>query len=171
MDGNRTVWVAPVLLGFGCAMAAGCATEQAKPTEELTRAHTLIDQADKGNAQRYAAADLQRAHDEAGSADRAMQDRHYEQARRWADRAAADANLAMARGNSGEAQNAEQQLRRSIESLRNEAARGVDQSAGGGNTSTGAAPGASGVNSANPDPSPGGTSPGNDGNNGTGQMR
>lgn len=174
MHGNRTIWVAPALLGLGCAVAAGCATEQNRPTEELTRAHTLIDQADRGAAQRYAAADLQRAHDEASSADRAMQDKHYDQARRWADRAAADANLAMARGTSGEAEAAEQQLRRSIDSLRSEAARGVEQSAGAGGdagSSSGPSP-APASSPANPDPLPGGAAPRNQGNNnGTGQMR
>ena len=53
-----------------CVLAGGCATEQGKPTEEVTKARTVIQRADKGDAQRYAAADLQRAHDELSSAER-----------------------------------------------------------------------------------------------------
>jgi flagellar motor protein MotB len=50
------------------AATAGCATEGPPPQAELTRAQTLVDQADKGPAQHYAAADLQRAHEELSAA-------------------------------------------------------------------------------------------------------
>jgi hypothetical protein len=90
-----------------CLSAAGCATEGAKPTDELTKAHTVVEQADKGgNAQRYAAADLQRAHDELSDADRLDGQRKYDEARYFAQRAEVDADLAVARGNSAEAQKA-----------------------------------------------------------------
>jgi hypothetical protein len=90
-----------------CLGAAGCATEGAKPTDELTKAHTVVEQADKGgNAQRYAAADLQRAHDELSDADRLDGQRKYDEARYFAQRAEVDADVAVARGNSAEAQKA-----------------------------------------------------------------
>ena len=90
-----------------CASAAGCATEGVKPTDELTKAHTVVEQADKGgNAQRYAAADLQRAHDELSDADRADGQRKYSEARYFAQRAEVDADVAVARGNAGEQQKA-----------------------------------------------------------------
>ena len=88
-----------------CLGAAGCASEGAKPTDELTKAHTVVEQADKGgNAQRYAAADLQRAHDELSDADRLDGQRKYDEARYFAQRAEVDADVAVARGNSAEAQ-------------------------------------------------------------------
>jgi hypothetical protein len=90
-----------------CLSAAGCATEGSKPSAELTKAHTVVEQADKGgNAQRYAAADLQRAHDELSDADRLDGQRKYDEARYFAQRAEVDADVAVARGNSGEAQKA-----------------------------------------------------------------
>jgi hypothetical protein len=90
-----------------CLGAAGCASEGAKPTDELTKAHTVVEQADKGgNAQRYAAADLQRAHDELSDADRLDGQRKYDEARYFAQRAEVDADVAVARGNSAEAQKA-----------------------------------------------------------------
>src|ERR1700744_4514336 len=92
-----------------CASVAGCATEgdSVKPTAELTKAHTVVEQADKGgNAQRYAAADLQRAHDELSDADRFDGQGKYNEARYFAQRAEVDADVAVARGNSAEAQKA-----------------------------------------------------------------
>jgi hypothetical protein len=104
-------------------LAGGCATERAKPTQELTKARSVIEQADKGNAQRYAAADLQRAHDELSSAERAANDRKNDDARRFAEKAEVDADLATARGNSGEAERAAQEIRQSIDTLRQESKR------------------------------------------------
>src|SRR5580658_8362010 len=90
-----------------CVVAVGCASEGPKPNDELTKAHTVVEQADKGgNAQRYAAADLQRAHDELSDADRLSGQGKYAEARAFAQRAEVDADLASARGNSGEAQKA-----------------------------------------------------------------
>ena len=90
-----------------CLSAVGCASQGPKPNDELTKAHTLVEQADKGgNAQRYAAADLQRAHDELSDADRLSGQGKYDEARYFAQRAEVDADVAVARGNSGEAQKA-----------------------------------------------------------------
>lgn len=92
---------------IACLLAAGCATEGPKPTDELTKAHTVVEQADKGGtAQRYAAADLQRAHDELADADRLSGQGKYDEARGFAQRAEVDADVAVARGNAAEQQKA-----------------------------------------------------------------
>ena len=84
-----------------CITAAGCASEGPVPTAELARAQTMVGQADKsGTAQHYAAADLQRAHDELSDAERLDGQKEYDQARAQAQRAAVDADLSLARGNS-----------------------------------------------------------------------
>src|SRR5215469_14037952 len=108
----RKEWVlsGTALLAFG---ALGCATQGAKPTEEMTRARAVIEQADKGNAQRYAAADLQKAHDELRSAETANDARSY------AEAAEVDADVATARGNTGDAQRAAREVEKSNETLRN----------------------------------------------------
>ena len=103
--------------------AGGCASEQAKPTEELTKARSVIQLADKGNAQQYAPADLQRAHDELSSAERAASERKYEDARQFAEKAEVDADLAAARANSAAAQHSAQEIRKSLETLKQESAR------------------------------------------------
>jgi hypothetical protein len=107
-----------------CLTAAGCASEGPKPTDELTKAHTVVEQADKGgNAQRYAAADLQRAHDELSDADRFSGQGKYDEARHFAQRAEVDADVAVARGNSGEAQRAAADVTRANDALQQETQR------------------------------------------------
>jgi aspartokinase len=105
-----------------CAAAGGCASGP-KPTDELTKAHTVVEQADKGNAQRYAAADLQRAHDELSEAERADVQKRHDEARYLAQRAEADADVAVARGNSSEAQKAAQEVKDSSRTLQQESER------------------------------------------------
>src|SRR5258705_13905292 len=96
-----------------CGFAGGCATQGPQPTEEMTRARTLIEQADRAGAQRYAAADLQRAHEELSNADKANAEKKYEDARRYAESAAADADRASARAAAGETEQSGQEGSRS----------------------------------------------------------
>ena len=84
----------------------------------------MLEQADKGgDAQRYAAADLQRSHDEMNDAQRALEQRHYADARRLAQQAEVDADLAAARGSAAAAQHSADEVRTSIDTLRQEAQR------------------------------------------------
>ena len=108
-----------------CGFAGGCATQGPQPTEEMTRARTVIEQADRAGAQRYAAADLQRAHDELSNADKATAEKKYDDARRYAESAEADADVATARASAGEAQRAAHEVQQSNETLRQESARGA----------------------------------------------
>jgi hypothetical protein len=126
---TQRTWVlsGTAILALG---ALGCATQGPKPTEEMTRARTVIEQADKGgNAQRYASADLQKAHDELSDAQKADQAHRYDEAKRYAEAAEADADVATARGNAGDAQRAAQQLQKSNETLENEASRNAEGNA------------------------------------------
>ncbi len=105
------------------ALGAGCATQGPIPTQQLTMARTLVEQADKADAQRYAPADLQRAHDELSSAEKAVNDQKYDDARRYAENAQVDADLASARASSGEAQRAAREVDRTIDTLKQESER------------------------------------------------
>ena len=116
----RNVFIPLALLG---AALSGCASEGPPPREEMARAHTLVDQADKANGQRYAAADLQRAHDELASAEREYGAQKFNQARVDAESAAADADLASARAGAGDAEHAATEVARGNNTLRQEAAR------------------------------------------------
>jgi membrane protein involved in colicin uptake len=146
------------LSGFAvllCGVVVGCATQGPKPTEEVTRAQTLIEQADRSGAQRYAAADLQRAHDELNNADKANAEKKYDEARRYAESAAVDANVAQARAAAGEAQRAAQEVRQGNQTLQQESDRGPapgpsgpqEMSSPQGSGAVGTPP-----NTANPDP-------------------
>jgi hypothetical protein len=106
-----------------CGLASGCATEGPPPTEEVTRARAVIEQADKAGAQRYAAADLQRAHDELSDAEKANADGKFSDARRYAESAEVDADLATARASDGEAERAATEVAQANETLRQESGR------------------------------------------------
>jgi Domain of unknown function (DUF4398) len=106
-----------------CALASGCATEGPEPRENMAQARTLVEEADKANAQRYAPADVQRAHDELNSAERDYGAKKYNEARAYAESAAADADLATARASAGAAKNAATEVSRANETLRQETQR------------------------------------------------
>jgi hypothetical protein len=119
--GSRALRARYVALGAAAVLAgsalSGCAS-QPKPTAQLVRATTLVSEAQRGGAERYAAADLQRARDELSDARNAESNHKYHDARRLADRAAADADLASARAASTKARKSAQEVRRSLDSLR-----------------------------------------------------
>ena len=106
------------------ALAAGCAGKPERPTAEMTRAQTLIEQAEQQGAQQFAGADLEQAREKLRRADDAADDGDTEVARRLAMEATLDAELANVKTNSGKAQKAAAELDQSVESLRREAARG-----------------------------------------------
>ena len=107
-----------------CGFAGGCATQGPQPTEEMTRARTLIEQADRSGAQRYAAADLQRAHDELADADRLSGQGKYDESRGFAQRAEVDADVAVARGNAMQQQKAAADVAQANNTLQQETQRG-----------------------------------------------
>lgn len=103
-------------------ISAGCAsTPRAEP--EITRARTLIEQAEKAGAQQYAAAELDQARNKLRLADAANQDGKKDEARARANEAASDAELAMARAHSGEAKKAADEVQQGTDTLRQEAQR------------------------------------------------
>jgi hypothetical protein len=110
---------------IACGLLGGCATQGPPPSEEVTRARTVIEQADKAGAQRYAAADLQRAHDELSDAEKSNAEGKYDEARRYAESAAVDADLASARASDAEAQRAAHEVVQANETLRQESGRGA----------------------------------------------
>jgi hypothetical protein len=104
------------------ALVAGCASSP-RPTAELTRAHTLIDQAEQSGAQQYAPADLKSARDKTGAAEAAADKRDTVAAQRLATEAALDAQLATARAEDAKAQRSARELNDSLDTLRSESAR------------------------------------------------
>ncbi len=102
-------------------LCAGCAARQ--PTPEITRAQTLIEQAEKAGAQQYAAAQLDSARSNLRLANAAARDGKDEQARQRANEAAADAELAQSRAASGAAEKSANEVQRGTDVLQREAER------------------------------------------------
>ena len=118
----RAVIAARSPIGLLAALAiGGCASHPQpppQPTAQMVRASTLLRVAESDGAQRYAAADLQRARDELSDARTAAADQKYERARWLAESAAADADLASARASRSKAQESAEQVHRSLDTLR-----------------------------------------------------
>jgi hypothetical protein len=106
------------------ALGAGCASNEARPTEELTRARTLVDQAERTGARQFASAELQSARDKLRRADAAAEEEEHAVARRLAVEASLDAELAAVKSRSGQAEAAAEEVAASVATLRDEAARG-----------------------------------------------
>jgi hypothetical protein len=104
-------------------LSVGCASQASRPDAEITRARTLIEQAEKAGAQRYAAVELDQARNKLRLAEAAAEDGKDDEGRARANEAAADAELAMARTNSGEAKKAAEEVQQGTETLRREADR------------------------------------------------
>jgi hypothetical protein len=107
---------------------AACVTVGPEPTQAMTRAHTLVNQADKADVQRDAPDDVHRAHEELEHAERATGEQKYDEARRYAEAAAVDADLAIARAGAVEQERAAKEVARSNAALRQEAAPGAESS-------------------------------------------
>ncbi len=118
---NRHTLLAASLAG---ALAlAGCASQPERPSAEMTRAQTVIDQAEKkAETQQFAASDLQQARDKLNQAELAAKDGRNAEAERLAMQASLDAEYASAKAGNAEAEKAAEELERSIEALRQEAA-------------------------------------------------
>lgn len=110
------------------ALAAGCAVQPPRPTEEMTRARTLIEQAEQNGAQRYAAADLQEARDRLQASDSAASKGDTRDAQWLATEASLDAQLASARAQSGKAQAAANEVNQGLDTLRGETRVGTSAS-------------------------------------------
>lgn len=100
----------------------GCAGAPERPVEELTRARTLINQAEQAGGQQYAAAEMKRAREKLQQADKAAE-AGEKSASELAVEAAADAELAAAKVRQAKAEEAASEVTRSVESLRKESNR------------------------------------------------
>ena len=113
----RNGFLVTAALGLLCA---GCATNANRPTSEITRARTLIEQAEKAGEQQYAAAELDQARNKLRLADAAVEDGKNDEARARANEAAAVAELAQARATSGQAKKSADEVGQSTEALQRE---------------------------------------------------
>lgn len=112
-----------VMLLATMATSVGCASKPQRPTAEFARAQALTEQAERNSAQRFAAADLDRARDKLTRSDAAMDAHQEDLANRLAAEAAIDAELALARSATAQAENSAAEVNASVEALRRESQR------------------------------------------------
>ena len=101
---------------------AGCASHPPVPVADLTRAHTLVTQAQTGDAPRYDSVDLSAAQDKLQQADANSQSNPVV-AGQLAQEASADAELSIARTRARKAQESLGQVNDSLTALRQQTSR------------------------------------------------
>jgi Domain of unknown function (DUF4398) len=102
-------------------LALGACSSVPAPEQQLANADTAVREAEEANAASEAPAPLRRAQDKLTQARAAMQAEEYVDARRLAEQAAVDAELAEVQARSTVAEENVEELRKSIELLRQEA--------------------------------------------------
>ena len=111
--------VIQMLLLCGAMGLSGCAGKP--PTATLSQADLAVQQASKSKAPEYASLELYTAREQLTSAQEAMHNKEYTQARRLAERALVNAQLAETKAEAEQTRRTAEELRQSIEALRREA--------------------------------------------------
>lgn len=101
----------------------GCASSPPLPTGDYVRAQTLIEQAERNQAQQFAAADLDLARNKLKQSQAASNADETEMANRYASEAAVDAELALARSSMAQAEKSAREVSASVDQLRAESKR------------------------------------------------
>jgi multidrug efflux pump subunit AcrA (membrane-fusion protein) len=113
-------WIG-VPLVCGILGMAGCAGKP--PLANLSQAELAVQEADTKTASQYAPLELKTAREQLAEAKRAMDDEEYDAARRLADQALVNAQLAEAKAGAEKARQAAAELQKSIQTLRTEVQR------------------------------------------------
>lgn len=114
----RRLAVAPTAIAVTLLLVS-CASEV--PKEVVSQAELAVNKATQSRAPQLAPLDLRKSRDHLDEAKLAIQDRQYEQARRLAEKAIAEAQLAEAKSEAQSAQTTLSELRESLNALREEA--------------------------------------------------
>lgn len=107
------------VLGF-LLVCAGCVSNSDKPVAQLATANAAIKDAVQSGGREAAAIELRRADQHLAAAKEAVDNEEYIEARRFAEKAEADAKLAEAKADSAEARNNVRELQEGIRVLRQE---------------------------------------------------
>lgn len=107
---------------FTILSLAGCSTAR-PPKDSIAAADLAVQEANKSKAPQYSPLELRKATDKLDEAKRAMDKGEYIRARRLAEEALVDAQLAEAKAASEDARRAANDVRQSLETLRREAER------------------------------------------------
>ena len=104
-----------------------CATTGEPPTATLSKAELAVDNAAETQAPQYAPLELRKARSHIQQARQAVDQENYEEAQRLAEKALVEAQLAQAKADAQVAQNTLAEMRDSIDTIRREAERSLQQ--------------------------------------------
>lgn len=93
------------------------------PTEHIARSQSIINQAEQVGAENYAPLEIREARKKLERANELIEEKEYEKAKRMAEQAEVDAELAEAKTLSEKAQKAVRELRESIRIIKEEISR------------------------------------------------
>ncbi len=124
---NHQRLVSASLISAACAISllAGCASKPV-PREQLAVGKSSIDSAQTAGADELAPVELTRARDKLAQAQVALHDKKYVLARRLAEEADADAQVARSRANAERSQKAADEVTASLQTLRQQLDQPVD---------------------------------------------
>lgn len=118
----RLIALVPLTV-LAIAGVTGCTSSPPLPTGAYVRAQTLIEQAERNQAQQFAAADLDLARNKLRQSQAATSADKPEIANRYANEAAVDAELALARSSMAQAEKSATEVSASVDELRTESQR------------------------------------------------
>lgn len=113
--------MSPVIALAATALVAGCASSPTAPREEVAAAELAVQQVQGTEAERYAPDDVRQAGNKLEAAKSAMLDEDYVKARRFAEQALIDAQVADVRADAARSGEVLAQSEESIEALEREA--------------------------------------------------
>jgi hypothetical protein len=116
----------PIVGVLAVGMLAGCSSVSDVTKERVTRSESSVQQAQQtiGNSE-SGAVELQKAKDNLATAQAALAKKESQKAERYGQLAQLDAELAIAKSQSASARKAADEVLASVQTLRQEAARGV----------------------------------------------
>ncbi len=112
-------WTVVPVIFYGLLLC-GCASTEVAPVEKISTVEKAIQEARDSNATVSAPLELRHAEDKLKEAKAAMKEEEFEKARRLADEALLDANLAEATARSEKSKKTTQEIRDDIDTLRRE---------------------------------------------------
>lgn len=107
----RSVLLTPALVSV--LLVGACATQGPPPVADLAVARASVSQADSAGAAQFAPVEFLNARNKLASAEAAMRDKRYDDARVFTEEASADADLAERKARAAKAASAATELQRS----------------------------------------------------------
>lgn len=114
-------------LSAGLLLLVSCASAPQPPTAELQAAELAIKDAERARVSEFASAELSEARDKLRAANSAVQKENMVQAQRLAEQSRVDAELASAKAEAARAEVVNDEMRKSIDTLKHEMQRSTGE--------------------------------------------